>query len=403
MSADVDRIALTVEKAYEVVGGTIEVAIAIYLLARQTGWACTAPLIIAGGKVSSGRTRHLVLSLTYPPVSTAGNSTIAKLIPSRLKQWNQATQERVALTSTVLRNMRSIKMMGMTWDIAGTIRDSRTHELERSAHFRWFVAFMNLFGTLPKLLSAPFAFALFVFSAQFFSEGGLSAARAFTTLSLLELLTTPMGKVLQSLPHLTAAFGCMDRIEAYLLLDEQPDVRLLLSPPSPPPSEQNQNSASEKDGTRTITATAQVSTPAPAVRFINVALLYKPDAAPIIRDANFEIEEGSLVMIVGPVGCGKTTLLRAMVGELAPSQGSLTLTHTEIAYCAQTPWLTNATVRKNVIGQSPEGDLWYRTVITACALDQDIATFPDGDEQIIGSGGIALSGGQKQRLVGATS
>jgi hypothetical protein len=50
MSADVDRIALTVEKAYEVVGGTIEVAIAISLLARQTGWACIAPLIIAGGK-----------------------------------------------------------------------------------------------------------------------------------------------------------------------------------------------------------------------------------------------------------------------------------------------------------------------------------------------------------------
>jgi hypothetical protein len=60
----------------------------------------------------------------------------------------------VALTSTVLRNMRSIKMMGMTPDIAATIRDSRTHELNRSAHFRWFVAFMNLFGTLPKLLSA---------------------------------------------------------------------------------------------------------------------------------------------------------------------------------------------------------------------------------------------------------
>jgi hypothetical protein len=162
--------------------------------------------------------------------------------------------------------MRSIKMMGMTPDIAATVRDSRTHELNRSAHFRWFVAFMNLFGTLPKLLSAPFAFALFAFSAQFFSEGGLSAARAFTTLSLLELLTTPLGKVLQSLPHLTAAFGCMERIEAYLLLDEQPDVRLLPSPPPAAPSAHDQGSTSEKEGSSAITTTTQVLMPTPAVR-----------------------------------------------------------------------------------------------------------------------------------------
>ena len=46
MSADVDRIALTVEKIYEVWAGTIEVGIAVYLLERQIGWACIAPLIL---------------------------------------------------------------------------------------------------------------------------------------------------------------------------------------------------------------------------------------------------------------------------------------------------------------------------------------------------------------------
>ena len=50
MSADVDRIALTVEKLYEIWAGTIEIAVAIWLLERQIGWACIAPLILAVGK-----------------------------------------------------------------------------------------------------------------------------------------------------------------------------------------------------------------------------------------------------------------------------------------------------------------------------------------------------------------
>jgi hypothetical protein len=85
MSADVDRIALTVEKAYEVVGGTMEVAVAIYLLARQIGWACIAPLIITAGMYLLSSSMF-VLVTDLVAVSTAGNSTIPKLIPSRLKQ-----------------------------------------------------------------------------------------------------------------------------------------------------------------------------------------------------------------------------------------------------------------------------------------------------------------------------
>jgi ABC-type multidrug transport system fused ATPase/permease subunit len=126
---------------------------------------------------------------------------------------------------------------------------------------------------------------------------------------LLELLTTPLGKVLQFLPHLTAAFGCMERIEAYLLLDEQPDARLLPFPPPAAPSAHDQGSTSETEGSSAITTTTQVLMPTPAVRCTNVALRYEPDAAPIIRDADFKIAEGSLVMVIGPVECGKTTLL----------------------------------------------------------------------------------------------
>ena len=50
MTADVERIALTVDKAYEILAGTIEVGVAIYLLERQISWACIAPLILGTGR-----------------------------------------------------------------------------------------------------------------------------------------------------------------------------------------------------------------------------------------------------------------------------------------------------------------------------------------------------------------
>jgi len=320
------------------------------------------------------------------------------MIPSRLKQWNQATQERVSLTSTVLRNMRSIKMTGSTPEVSQTLLDSRTHELDRSAHFRWFVAFMNLFGAQPKLLSAPFAFVLFVYSDDFFSEGGLSAARAFTTLSLLELLTTPMGKVLQSLPHITAAFGCLERIRDYLLLDDDDDDSAGGDSSSSLGSRTGVSRSETQEGAGNH-ATA-VDSEGPVVDFESVSLRYKPDSPEVIKNATFRIPKGSLVVIAGPAGAGKTTLLRAIVGELSPSAGTLNRKYDEMAYCQQSAWIANTTVRRNIVGRSPDGDeKWYRTVCSACALDEDIASFPDGDGWMVGSGGITLSGGQKQRLV----
>lgn len=73
-----------------------------------------------------------------------------------------------------------------------------------------------------------------------------------------------------------------------------------------------------------------------------------------------------------------------------------------MAYCAQTPWLVNESILKNICGLtelSLINEAWYDSVIHACALDEDIKLLPEGDRTIIGSRGLTLSGGQKQRLV----
>ena len=72
-----------------------------------------------------------------------------------------------------------------------------------------------------------------------------------------------------------------------------------------------------------------------------------------------------------------------------------------MAYCSQSPWLLNTSIQQSITGlkeQSALDEQWYRSVITACALDDDMSQFPDGDQSVIGSRGFTLSGGQKQRL-----
>lgn len=122
----------------------------------------------------------------------------------------------------------------------------------------------------------------------------------------------------------------------------------------------------------------------------------------VLCDISMRVEFGSLNMILGPVGAGKSILLKAILGEIPLISGSISVAASRIAYCAQSPWLVNATIQENItcsdVGTAIDEN-WYRTVVHACALDQDLQQLPDSDRTIIGSRGVTLSGGQKQRVV----
>jgi ABC-type transport system involved in cytochrome bd biosynthesis fused ATPase/permease subunit len=123
----------------------------------------------------------------------------------------------------------------------------------------------------------------------------------------------------------------------------------------------------------------------------------------IINDASFEIRHGTLNMIVGPVGCGKSTFVRMLLRETPIATGTLHVEAGAIAYCAQVPWLTNHSMQENILGESLFDLNWYNTVVQACALDEDIRDQSNGDQGLLGSGATTLSGGQKQRVVSSLS
>jgi ATP-binding cassette subfamily C (CFTR/MRP) protein 1 len=103
-------------------------------------------------------------------------------------------------------------------------------------------------------------------------------------------------------------------------------------------------------------------------------------------------------MVVGSVASGKLTMLKAILGELRLTLGTVTVTSKEIPYCDQSPWLRNATGRENIVGFSSFNQSLYHSVVRDCSLEAGLLQLPDGDQALVGSSGITLSGGQKEKL-----
>lgn len=118
----------------------------------------------------------------------------------------------------------------------------------------------------------------------------------------------------------------------------------------------------------------------------------------LIKNLNLDIARGTFNILIGRVGSGKSLLLRSLIREMQLEEGSADLGPKAAAFCSQTPWLKNASIRDNVLSESALDEDWYDKVARACLLDRDFADLPQGDRTLVGSKGITLSGGSKNRI-----
>ncbi|CAH1801693.1 unnamed protein product [Owenia fusiformis] len=120
---------------------------------------------------------------------------------------------------------------------------------------------------------------------------------------------------------------------------------------------------------------------------------------PDLKALNFEIQQEKLTMIVGSTGCGKSSMLSAIMGEMCTKSGTVNWNpDCKISFAAQKAWLINATLKDNILFGEPYEKKRYKRVLQACALQPDIDILPAGDQTEIGEKGINMSGGQKQRI-----
>lgn len=249
----------------------------------------------------------------------------------------------------------------------------------------------------PLIFSPVITFIVFTIQAKIRGTDPLSTVQAFTSLSIITLVTGPVQNLLAVLPQIVATLGCFERLQAYLLNTTREDTRQGMGQLK---SSSHVRIASSSDNILSTLRGTPVSKIAVEVSNATVNPS-ATSATAAVQNLSLTVETGSLTIILGPVGLGKTTLLKAMLGELPCVSGSISVSSTRMSYCSQSAWLLNVTVKESICGPGNPNidDEWYGTVVHVCALEEDIRQWPEGDQSVLGSKGMTLSGGQKQRVV----
>ncbi|KAJ5356748.1 ABC transporter integral membrane type 1 [Penicillium concentricum] len=358
----------------------IQLGLAAWILQTQIGVVCVTPIIIVAA-------------------FTAASFAMGNAVSARQKTWLQATEKRINFTSHVLGSIKSVKFLGLTEIIKKSIADLRIEELEISKRFRRIQTVRVCMINLPTIIAQFATFATYAVVAKVQGSNGLSVSQATTALSLINLLISPLMHLLLAVPDTFASIGCLYRVQDFLRRPNIVERRKLIQPEGYTPALPTDSSEFEL-GARGISSENQsdMLISLQNARFgwnsspsDSAGITLNPSPSPL----------GTLVAIVGPVGSGKSTFLKGLANETSVLDGEVFIKYPDLAFCEQTPWLTNTTIRENIIGENSSAAFdadWYSTVVSASALDSDLKKMPAGDQTSVGSKGSKLSGGQKQRI-----
>ena len=142
----------------------------------------------------------------------------------------------------------------------------------------------------------------------------------------------------------------------------------------------------------------------------NLQVRYPGSSSDALNGVSFRVKPGELVAVVGPVGCGKTTLARALGRMVEVPAGQLRIDgqditalslndlRSKISLVPQEGYLFTATLADNLrFGRPEASDAEMRQAARQAQLEGDVQAFPNGYDTLVGERGITLSGGQRQR------
>lgn len=298
------------------------------------------------------------------------NGLIARIMKTLQKEQMKNKDARTRLMTEILNNMKSIKLYAWTTAFINRLNYIRNdQELKTLRKIGATQAFANFtWSTTPFLVSCS-TFGVFVLT----QNKPLTTDIVFPALTLFNLLTFPLAVLPMVITSIVEASVAVGRITSYLLAEELQDDAVIRKGPV---EEMGEESVRVRDATFTWN---------------------KAEERRALHDINFLARKGELSCIVGRVGAGKSSLLQAILGDLWKIKGEVVLRGTT-AYVPQLSWIMNASVKENIVFGHRWDPQFYDKTVKACALLDDFASLPDGDQTEVGERGISLSGGQKARL-----
>jgi len=375
------------------------------------------------------------------------NGMMAKRMQSFVIKTMKARDARVKFTNELLQGVRVIKLFAWEDALLQQLKEKREEELR---HVRNNMLFSGLFGFVFTATPLIVTAATFVIYAAIPTNPALTAATAFTSLTLFNIMRFPLTVVPMMITRVidltvvnkrlskffnskstgttvvdadgspeTDGYGLPLTFEGHytsrraaprgspaIELDgcsfRWPEVKKEekkmggrggphgggAKPPGGPPKEKKPRWC-DREAKRALKVKKLKEEAEEKAR-----LAARP---PTLSGLNLRVTQGSFVGVCGPVGCGKSSFLASLIGDIPRTTGRVAV-RGSVAFCQQEPWIQNLTFRDNVLFGQPFDAKLYERCLTACALDTDLKVLEGGDQCEIGERGINLSGGQKARV-----
>lgn len=344
---------------------------------------------------------------------------VASKVGIAQKAWIDKIQLRISATASLLGAMTPIKMTGLTQSLSRKIRKLRENEIKSSYGYRVVLMCIVSLTFASTALTPVASFGVYILLQQYRGYAILDPTITLTTLTLIQLLLAPVSILIDALSGLTSAMGCLERIRQYLLSETRVDGRIVKRPVTERMWNNHESIGNlmRSSSSRRVSAIelrpiaprrysnrglqlGEINSHRDSAVFYRASFGWKGGEKPILKELSLKLPKGKLTMVVGPVGSGKSTFLQTLLGETQSSGdgGYIQVSFEDAAYCQQRPWISNQTIRQNILGCFGFDPEWYYEVIQACCLARDLDLLPEGDVTKVGSHGASLSGGQQARI-----
>ena len=314
------------------------------------------------------------------PLSLFVAAFIAKRTYTMFRKQSETRGEQTSLIEEMVGNLKVVQAFGQEDENQEKFDEinGRLQKYSLNAIF-----FSSLVNPSTRFINSMIYAGVGITGAVSALSGGISVGQLTCFLSYANQYTKPFNEISGVITELQNALACAARV--FELIEEEPEV----------PDKESAAVLEDAEG---------------EIRLEHVWFSYTADKK-LIQDFNLSVKPGQRIAIVGPTGCGKTTLINLLMRFYDVNEGKISVDGHEIrdltrgslrtnyGMVLQDTWIRNGTVKENIMIGKPEATMEEVIAAAKASRAHDfIKRLPNGYDTVLGEEGGNLSQGQKQLL-----